>query len=103
MQKSSAGKFHFKPPFTSLDHLVGNCEYPRRDVEAQLLGGFEIDYQLELGRQHNRQITRLLPFEDASGINASLAICFANARSVAHQAACHDIIAQDIERGNSVS
>jgi hypothetical protein len=23
MQKLSAGKFHFEPPFTSLNHLVG--------------------------------------------------------------------------------
>jgi hypothetical protein len=23
MQKISAGKFHFEPPFTSFDHLVG--------------------------------------------------------------------------------
>src|SRR5262249_30805671 len=64
--------------------VAGNCEHPRRDVEAQLLGGLEIYHQLELGRQHNRQITRLLAFEDASGINASLAICFGNACSVAH-------------------
>jgi hypothetical protein len=34
------------------------------------LGGFEVDHQLELGRQYDRQITRLLAFEDASGINA---------------------------------
>jgi hypothetical protein len=26
MQKISAGKFHFEPPFTSLDHLVGAGE-----------------------------------------------------------------------------
>jgi hypothetical protein len=26
MQKLSAGKFHFKPPFTSFDHLVGEGE-----------------------------------------------------------------------------
>jgi hypothetical protein len=23
MQKISAGKFHFEPPFTSFDHLIG--------------------------------------------------------------------------------
>jgi hypothetical protein len=27
MQKTSAGKFHFEPPFTSFDHLVGEREH----------------------------------------------------------------------------
>jgi hypothetical protein len=27
MQKISAGKFHFEPPFTSFDHLVGAAGY----------------------------------------------------------------------------
>jgi len=27
MQKISAGKFHFEPPFTSLNHLVGAAGY----------------------------------------------------------------------------
>jgi hypothetical protein len=36
------------------------------------LDGFEVDHQLELGRPYDRQITRLLAFEDASGIIAGL-------------------------------
>ena len=31
------------------DHLVGNCEQPWRDGEAECLGSFEIDYKFELG------------------------------------------------------
>ena len=78
MQKlSSVGKFHFAPPsrFTSLDHLVGQCQQLVGDFEAERLRGLEVDHELELCRQHNRQITRLLAFEDASGINAGLTVC----------------------------
>jgi len=35
MQKLSAGKFHFEPPFTSLDHLVGACEERERHLQAK--------------------------------------------------------------------
>ena len=53
MQKISAGKFHFEPPFTSLDHLVGEREQCRRHVKAERSGGLEVDHQLELGRRWN--------------------------------------------------
>ena len=37
MQKISAGKFHFEPPFTSFDHLVGTGEPCRWDPETYAL------------------------------------------------------------------
>jgi hypothetical protein len=43
MQKSSAGKFHFEPPFTSFDHLVGVGEERRRHIEAKHPGGLGIN------------------------------------------------------------
>src|SRR5947208_2221951 len=79
----------------SFNHLVGEREQPVRQVEAERLCSRDIDHQLELCRQHNRQITRLLAFEDASGMNAGLAICFGNASSVAHQAAADRANCQD--------
>src|SRR5262245_60022548 len=105
MQKISAGKFHFEPPcrFTSLDHLVGGDEQSIWYLEAKRLRGLEVDNQLELCRQHNRQITRLLAFEDASGINADLTVCIDTAGAVAHQAAGSDPLARVIDRGNSMS
>src|SRR5438876_2182262 len=71
----------------SFDHLVGGDEQSIWYLEAKRLRGLEVDHELELGRQHNRQINRLLGFEDASGINAGLTVCIDNAGRVAHQAA----------------
>src|SRR5262249_5290835 len=34
MEKISAGKFHFEPPFTSFDHLVGGHLHNQRNCEA---------------------------------------------------------------------
>src|SRR5262249_35015966 len=51
MEKISAGKFHSEPPsrFTSLDHLVGDCEQLVGDGEPECLGGLEIDDKVEFG------------------------------------------------------
>src|SRR5215510_13527276 len=43
MEKISTGKFHFEPPFTSFDHLVGERQQLVRDFEAERLGGQECD------------------------------------------------------------
>ena len=45
-------------------------------VEAERLGGLEVDHQLELGRLHHRQIGWLLALENAPGVEANLAIGF---------------------------
>src|SRR6516225_2582083 len=46
------------------DHLVGELLQVRRNFEADRLGGFEIDDQLELGRSLRRKVGRSFTFED---------------------------------------
>src|SRR5436305_9213345 len=87
----------------SFNHVIGERQQLVGNFEAEHLRGTEVDHQLEFGRQDNRQITRLLAFEDASGINTGLTICIGNAGPVAHQSAGSDVLAQDIDRGNSMS
>jgi len=51
---------------TLIDHLVGVGDERRRHVEAQRLGGFEVDRQLELGRKLNWKISRFFTSQDAT-------------------------------------
>jgi hypothetical protein len=48
-----------RPVRNLFDHLVGASEQHRRNFEAEDLRSREVDDQLELGRQINRQIVRL--------------------------------------------
>src|SRR5262245_19871833 len=42
------------------DHLVGECEQRRRDVETECPCSLEIDHEFELGRQDNWKFAGLL-------------------------------------------
>jgi hypothetical protein len=103
MQKLSAGKFQFEPPFTSFDHLVGKREQSIRHVETKHLCRREIDHQLELGRLQYRHLGGLLALENAAGIDADVTIRISVAGTLAHQAARSGIIPQRINRGNGMS
>jgi hypothetical protein len=57
-----------------LDHLIGKREQPIRHVEAEPLGGLEIENKFEFGGLHDRQVGWVLAFENPPGIDANLPI-----------------------------
>src|SRR5262249_8669416 len=71
----------------SFDHLVGAGEQRRRHCEAKHPGCLRVNYQLELGRLHDRQLGRLRAFEDAAGVDPELTKGTRKARSVAKKPA----------------
>ena len=58
----------------SFDHLVGECEQLVGDGQSERLGGFEVDYQLELGWLLDRKIIRLLAAQDTIDVRGCLPI-----------------------------
>src|SRR5262245_61746096 len=67
---------------TSLDHLVCASEHHRRHVEAECLGGLEINRHFKLGWGLNGKLSRLLAFEDAVGIDRRAPIAIQGIASI---------------------
>src|SRR4051794_32826789 len=68
----------------SFDHLVGAQQERCRHLNAERLGGLEIDRQLGLCGLLDWQVRRLVTLENAAGVDASEAIRIRDAGSVAH-------------------
>jgi hypothetical protein len=87
---------------SSLDHLVGEREQIVGDSEAERLGGFQVDDEMELGRLLHGQIRRLRTLENPAAVDADLAECVGPVRSVAHQPASCGKGAVDVDRRQTV-
>jgi hypothetical protein len=57
----------------SFDDLVGLCEQRGRHAEAERLGGFQVDHQLEPRGLHDGQIGGIRALEDSTRQDAGLA------------------------------
>ena len=73
-----------------------------RHVEAERLGGLEIDDELVLGRRLHRQVGRLLALQDAIDIAGGAPVLVDEIRPVGDQAAGGDEVAIGVDRGQLV-
>ena len=72
-------------------------------VEAERLGGLEIDHQLVLGRRLHRQVGRLLALEDAVDVAGRAPVLVDEIRSIGDQTAAGDVVARVSNHGQLVA
>src|SRR5262249_49870554 len=68
------GKFHFEPPFTSFDHLVGTKQDRCRKSNAERFCCFQIQSEMEFIGLIDRQIGRLRAPENLGDVRGSALI-----------------------------
>jgi hypothetical protein len=71
------------------DHLIGAAKQRKRYGNAEGLGGFQIDDQIDLSDLLNRKISRLLPLENSANVFSEYTIRFRVIGSVTHETAGH--------------
>src|SRR6516165_10511043 len=96
------GKFHFEPPFTSFDHLVGEQLQCVGYLDAEQSRRLRVDDELEFGGLQHRQFGWLRALEDLTGIDADLTKTVRSVSRIAHQPSHFDALASGMSRRNPV-
>src|SRR5579863_9191618 len=84
------------------DDLVGQGEQGWWRGEAELLGGSQVDHQLECCWLLDRQIARLLAAQNAVDVTGRLPVCVDEVGSIGHQAAEVGVETPRIDGGQAV-
>src|SRR5262249_10900565 len=74
------------------NHLIRSCQHVRRNRQTDLLGGFEVDDELELRRLLHREISRLGAFQNLVHIRGSASEQVGGVRAIVHESAGFRIV-----------
>src|SRR5262245_29299124 len=101
MEKLTTGKFHFEPPFTSFDNLVGAGEQRRRDGESHCLRRDRVDDEVEFGGLLNWNFTCLRSAQNLVDQFGCPAPHVRPIRSIGDQTAGFDVFPHGVYRRES--
>src|SRR5207344_868441 len=99
---ATSGPMHRSKNQALFDHLVGTAQERDWNGKAECLGGLEVEEQLDFSGLLNRQVGRLIAFENPAGVDACCPECVRKTASIAHQAAGRGELTKLIDRGHCV-